>query len=143
MHGRRAREVAFQVLYQDDLNPRVSPSVGEDLLRRRLASDELLEFGQSLVAGVRRNRGEIDAALAEGSPYALLLLDLTVPGGMGGKDAIREIKGMDPEVKAIVSSGYSNDPIMANFEEYGFLGVVLKPYKIEELSKVLQKIIAR
>jgi N utilization substance protein B len=65
MHPRRkAREVAFQVLYQDDLNSRVSPSVGEELLRRRLASEELLEFGQGLVAGVRRNRAEIDAALA-------------------------------------------------------------------------------
>jgi len=65
MHPRRkAREVAFQVLYQDDLNSRVSPSVGEELLRRRLGSEELLEFGQALVAGVRRNRAEIDAALA-------------------------------------------------------------------------------
>jgi len=65
MHPRRkAREVAFQVLYQDDLNSRVSPSVGEELLRRRLGSEELLQFGQALVAGVRRNRAEIDAALA-------------------------------------------------------------------------------
>jgi len=65
MHSRRrAREVAFQVLYQDDLNPRVSPTVGEDLLRQRLGSGEVLDFGRELVAGVRRHRREIDEALA-------------------------------------------------------------------------------
>jgi len=70
MHPRRkAREVAFQVLYQDDLNSRVSPSVGEELLRRRLGSEELLQFGQALVAGVRRNRAEIDAALADATEH--------------------------------------------------------------------------
>jgi transcription antitermination protein NusB len=66
---RKAREVALQVLYQDDLNPRVSPSVGEELLRRRLGSEELQEFGRSLVAGVRRNRAEIDAALADAAEH--------------------------------------------------------------------------
>jgi len=70
MHpNRKAREVAFQVLYQDDLNVRVSPSVGEELLRRRLGPEELLEFGRGLVAGVRRNRAEIDAALAAAAEH--------------------------------------------------------------------------
>ncbi len=70
MHPRRrAREVAFQVLYQDDFNPRISPSVGEDLLRRRLGSEDLLAFGRELVAGVRRNRPEIDRALEEAAEH--------------------------------------------------------------------------
>ncbi len=59
----RARIVAFQVLYQDDLNPRCNPAVGEQLLRRRLRSGDLVEFAQGLVSGVRRNRAEIDALL--------------------------------------------------------------------------------
>ena len=58
-----AREAVFQVLYQDDLNPKISPSVGDDLLVRRLQKKELLEFGRSLLAGVRRNRPELDARL--------------------------------------------------------------------------------
>jgi transcription antitermination protein NusB len=59
----KARQVAFQVLYQDDLNPKVSPSVGETLIAKRLHSEELLEFARSLVAGVRQKRGELDPLL--------------------------------------------------------------------------------
>lgn len=72
-------------------------------------------------------------------PFDLVIMDLTVPGRMGGKEAIKKLKEIDPEVKAIVSSGYSNDPIMAGFKKYGFCGVVAKPYKIKELSQVLRK----
>jgi transcription antitermination protein NusB len=59
----RAREVALQVLFQDDLNPGGNPAVGDEFLRTRLKSDDLVSFGQSLVAGVRRNRGELDELL--------------------------------------------------------------------------------
>jgi len=76
-----------------------------------------------------------------GEPFDVVILDLTIPGGMGGKEAIEKLLGVDPEVKVIVSSGYSNDPIMADFRRYGFKGVVAKPYKLEELSKELHRII--
>ena len=66
-------------------------------------------------------------------------MDLTIPGGMGGKETIKELKKVDPEVKAIVSSGYSNDPIMANFNDYGFIGVLNKPYNVETLSDALSQ----
>ncbi len=59
----RAREIAFQVLYQDDLNPRCNPAVGDGLLQRRLQGEELIDFARDLVAGVRRHRQEIDEAL--------------------------------------------------------------------------------
>lgn len=75
-----------------------------------------------------------------GAPFDVVIMDLTIPGGMGGKDAIKRLLEIDPDVKAIVSSGYSNDPVMAAFREYGFSGVVSKPYKIEELGDVLQKV---
>ncbi|MGO9568167.1 MAG: ATP-binding protein [Desulfomonilaceae bacterium] len=67
-------------------------------------------------------------------PYDLLILDLTVPGGMGGKEVIEILGKSDPQIRAIVSSGYSNDPIMANHRKHGFTGVVSKPYTVQELS---------
>jgi PAS domain S-box-containing protein len=77
-------------------------------------------------------------AMKSGKLFNAVILDLHVDGGMGGKDAIREILKMDPNVKAIVSSGYSNDPEMTDFEKYGFSGVVEKPYSIEELKRILK-----
>lgn len=77
-----------------------------------------------------------------GQPFDVVIMDLTIPGGMGGKEAIQRLLEIDPEAKAIVSSGYSNDPVMADYKEYGFRGVVAKPYQIEELRAVLDKIIA-
>ena len=82
-------------------------------------------------------------AQAAGRPFAVVILDLTIPGGMGGKEAIKELLKIDPQVKVIVSSGYSDDPIMADFQKYGFSGVIAKPYRIVELSKKLQKIMSK
>ena len=73
------------------------------------------------------------------NPFLAVIMDLTVPGGMGGKEAIRSLLQIDPNVKAIVSSGYSSDPIMADFGEYGFIGVLSKPYTIIELQKTLSR----
>lgn len=73
--------------------------------------------------------------------FDVVIMDLTVPGGMGGKEAIQKLIEIDPEVKAIVSSGYSNDPVMANFRKYGFTGVVSKPYEIKELVNAVNSII--
>lgn len=73
-------------------------------------------------------------------PYDLVILDLTIPGGMGGEETVAELIKIDPNVKAIVSSGYSNNPIMSNYQDYGFCGVVSKPYSRQELSEVLNKI---
>lgn len=74
-------------------------------------------------------------------PFEVVIMDLTIPGGMGGKETLRRLLEINPQVKAIVSSGYSNDPIMAEYKQYGFRGVIAKPYKIEELSQTLQKVI--
>jgi PAS domain S-box-containing protein len=80
-------------------------------------------------------------ALRSGEPFAAVLLDLTIPGGMGGKEAVRLLREVDPEVRAIVSSGYSNDPIMADYKSFGFRGIITKPYKLTELKKVLGVVI--
>ena len=67
----------------------------------------------------------------------LVIMDLTIPGGMGGKEAAQRLLLHDPDVKIIVASGYSNDPIMANFSEYGFCGAVSKPFDLETLGKAI------
>ena len=74
-------------------------------------------------------------------PFDVVIMDLTVPGGMGGEKAIQELKKIDSSVRAIVSSGYSNDPIVAHYREYGFCGVVIKPYTVKELGEVLHKVL--
>ncbi len=76
-----------------------------------------------------------------GEKFAAVILDLTVPGGMGGKETVEKLLEIRPNVKAIVSSGYSDAPIMADFATYGFRGVILKPYKIATLSEVLHQVI--
>jgi CheY-like chemotaxis protein len=73
--------------------------------------------------------------------FDIVIMDLTVPGGMGGKEAIRRLLEIDPGITAIVTSGYSTDPIMAKYSDYGFKGVVVKPYDIEGLSNALQSIV--
>lgn len=80
-------------------------------------------------------------AMESGNPFDIVIMDLTVPGGMGGQEAIAYLRDIDPNVKAIVSSGYANDPIMADYERFGFCGVVTKPYKIDELLKVINRVV--
>jgi two-component system, cell cycle sensor histidine kinase and response regulator CckA len=80
-------------------------------------------------------------AKASGKPFDLVIMDLTIPGGLGGKETIKKLLEIDPDAKAIVSSGYSNDPVMAEYEHYGFKGVVAKPFKIRELGETVYRVI--
>ena len=77
----------------------------------------------------------------EGTPFVAVILDLTIPGGDGGKDANEKLLKIDPDIKTIVSSGYSTDPVMANYRDYGFSSVLVKPYRSQEISKVLQELL--
>jgi DNA-binding NarL/FixJ family response regulator len=70
-------------------------------------------------------------AQAAGRPFDIVVLDLTVPGGMGGKDALAELRSIDPNVCAVATSGYSQDPIMSDHQAYGFVAVLPKPYDVE------------
>jgi PAS domain S-box-containing protein len=80
-------------------------------------------------------------ALKEGAPYGCVIMDLTIPGGMGGKEAISQLRMFDPGVRAIVSSGYSNDPVMAEFSAHGFKDRLAKPYLLEDLVAVLKQVL--
>jgi two-component system, cell cycle sensor histidine kinase and response regulator CckA len=73
-------------------------------------------------------------------PFDIIVMDLTIPGGMGGKEAISKLMGIDPEVRAVVSSGYSNDLVMSEYRNHGFRGVISKPYSIEKLAEILNKV---
>ncbi len=80
-------------------------------------------------------------ALVMKTKFDAVIMDLTIPGGMGGKDAIRKIIQIDPDARVIVSSGYSQDIVVANYKKHGFKGVINKPYTIDELSTVLKEVI--
>ncbi|MGC2433415.1 MAG: response regulator, partial [Desulfobaccales bacterium] len=97
------------------------------------------QFAQDGVAAIEL----FSQAQGSADPFTAIILDLTVPGGMGGKEAMERLLKIDPQVKAIVSSGYFDDPIMADFQKYGFAGVIAKPYKVAELGKTLNKVLTK
>jgi len=79
------------------------------------------------------------SSLKKGKQIDVVIVDLTIPGGMGGKDALAEILQFDPRARVIVSSGYSNDPIMAKYQEYGFCATIVKPYLLEDLVRAIEE----
>jgi len=80
-------------------------------------------------------------ALAAGRPFDAILMDLTIPGGMGGRETMRRLLDLDPRARGIACSGYANDPIMSSFADFGFSGVVPKPYQMEELALALEQVL--
>ncbi|OPY79488.1 MAG: Sporulation kinase E [Syntrophorhabdus sp. PtaU1.Bin153] len=79
-------------------------------------------------------------ALASDEPFHAVILDLSVKNGIGGEEAFRRILSVDPHVNAIISTGYTDDPLIVNFADHGFKGAIIKPYKIEELADALQRV---
>jgi two-component system cell cycle sensor histidine kinase/response regulator CckA len=122
---------ALRVLVMDD-----------DSAVRSVISQLLKNSGYSVVctsSGVESIKA-YGEAMKSGKRFDVVVMDLTVPGGMGGKETIGKIRDMDPEARVIVSSGYSNDPVMANFKDYGFSGVIAKPFNIDEFLNVIRKV---
>jgi PAS domain S-box-containing protein len=115
----------------------------DDQMIRELAGEILwhlgyeVEFAQDGGEAVALYRMSMKAV----RPFDAVILDLTVRGGMGGKEAMQELIKMDPDIKGIVSSGYSDDPGMTDYKQYGFSGVVAKPYTLEELGEKLNQVL--
>ena len=107
-------------------------NIAEKMLRALGFSVECAASGEEAVAIYRRSE-------REGAAFDAVLLDLTVPGGMGGKDVLKELLRINPGVIAVASSGYSDDPVMADYRKYGFRAVLAKPYRLEDLSEALRK----
>jgi CheY-like chemotaxis protein len=80
-------------------------------------------------------------AKERGKPFDVVILDLMIPDGMGGQEMIAELLKIDPQVKAILSSGSTNNPVIANYRDYGFLEVLEKPYSLDQLKEMLQQLI--
>ncbi len=116
------------VLLMDD--EEIIRDVAEEIFRFLGHSITVTTNGEAALEAYRN-------AMENGPAFDLVLLDITIPGGMGGKEAIVHLLELDPKVKAVVTSGYANDPIIANFSEYGFCGMLEKPFKIEDIEKLL------
>ena len=121
-----------RILVMDDVEM-IRNLVGE-ILPRLGYEVELVEDGEKALESYRK-------AKAHGQSFDAVVLDLTVRGGMGGKETIQELVKIDPLVKAIVLSGYHNDPVVQNYEQYGFMGALSKPFLINDLSEILSRII--
>jgi signal transduction histidine kinase len=109
-----------------------------DLLRALLEAlgytVECVQDGAEAVAVYQR-------AQAAGQPFAMVILDYTIPGGMGGLETLHRLRAIDPQVKALLSSGYANNPVMADWAYYGFRGVVAKPYTMAQLQEALHNVL--
>ena len=130
----------------------IAPGTGKILFMddeafiRELAVDLIKKIGDYQVTVAKDGEEVIhlyQQALKEGSRFDAVILDLTVRGGMGGKEAIRKLREIDPKVRAIVSSGYSTDPVMSDFITFGFQEAVKKPYQIQEMGKALNSVLTK
>jgi signal transduction histidine kinase/CheY-like chemotaxis protein len=111
---------------------------------RRTTGDMLVRMGYTV-----EYAGEGGEACAKyrmardaGQPFGAVIMDLMVPSGMGGKEAVRNLLEIDPAARVIVSSGYSDDPVMADYRSFGFQGAVSKPYRMRDLSEVVAKVMS-
>jgi CheY-like chemotaxis protein len=107
---------------------------------------EILTFLQYDVISAKDGQAAVDLYRKEkaaGVPFDMVILDLSVPNGLGGKETIELLRNIDPLVKAVVSSGYTNDPAVQDFSGYGFSERLTKPYNISELKNLLEKVIKK
>ena len=115
----------------------------DDEALRRLLETVLTKAGYRVQAA--RDGAEAvalyEAAKVSGSPFEAVLLDLTVSGGMGGLEAASKIREIDSSARLIVSSGYADSPVMANFQDYGFDDVIPKPWSDRELNVVFRRVL--
>lgn len=80
-------------------------------------------------------------ALSQGRRYDAVIVDLSMPGGLDGVETLNRLKAEDAEVNAVAASGYLHDPVLENYEEHGFRGVIMKPFRIAELQETMQKVL--
>ncbi len=97
---------------------------------------ELAEDGREAIELYKKRK-------EEGKSFDLIIMDLTIKGGMGGEEAIAEIRKLDKDLPVVVSTGYSDDDIVRNYKSYGFSGVLTKPFKMDELKKLIEELTER
>ncbi|SHJ90537.1 PAS domain S-box-containing protein [Malonomonas rubra DSM 5091] len=110
---------------------------------RTIATEMLKEMGHDVLTA---DEGQLAVDiyrknLEQKTPIDVMIMDLTIPGGMGGEEALQKILAIDPEAKAAVSSGYSNDPVMAKYADYGFSAAIAKPYQFADMAKTINELL--
>ncbi len=129
------------------------PVMGKGRLLLMDDDEAIIQLGCEVLSLLRGTRVEFACDEAEavglylkakgsGKEFDAVIMDLTVPGGMGGYEATQMLRQMDPSVKAIVSSGYSDDPVMAQYRDHGFSGIIRKPYSYKELGNALSSVLS-
>ena len=110
---------------------------------REIAANMLEHLGHAVetVEGGDQAIVAYQQAIEAGQPFDLVIMDLTIPGGMGGKEAVTKLLALDPAARVVVSSGYSDDPVMAAYQKYGFAGVMPKPFLLDDLSRLLGQLL--
>ncbi len=121
-----------RVLVMDD--EEIILDISKKMLSRMGYYVEIAQTGEETISLYK-------GAMERGVPFDCVIMDLTIPGGMGGRETLSILKEYDPGVAAIVSSGYSNDPVMSKFKEYGFAGVSGKPYSFQDLRDEIERVI--
>ena len=132
-----------QIQEQDHVGGNILIMDDEDIVCD--VAEEMLKFMGYNATSVADGEQALQAykeALETGKPFDAVLMDLTIPGGMGGRETMARLLEIDPQARGIASSGYANDPIMARFKDYGFSGVVPKPYKLDEIRSTLARLLA-
>ncbi len=132
------KEVTFKktlsasILIMDD-DPQVS-EIGQLMVESMGHKVVSVEDGEQALEQYKKEK-------EAGRPFDLVIMDLTVPGGMGGKEAVKKLLAISPDAKVVVASGYSNDPVMANYKKYGFSGIIPKPLVLKDLEKLLAQLL--
>ncbi len=116
----------------------------DEMIVRDVAGEMLKSLGYEvkLVGSGEETIETYQRAKESHQAFDVVIMDLTIPGGLGGREAIKRLLEIDSDIKCIVSSGYSEDPVMSNFKKYGFKEVIAKPYKLQELSETVYKVMA-
>lgn len=115
----------------------------EDLVKKVVKSQlEYLGHEVLFVADGSEAVGRYRERMGTDKKIDCIIMDLTIPGGVGGKEAVQDILAIDPDARVIVASGYFNDPVMANYREYGFMAAVSKPFNLDELQQAIASVLA-
>ncbi len=131
--GKPASRIGGKALIMDD----------EEMVRIT-AAEMLRSLGMEVdtAADGEEAARKYQSAFSKGDPYKVVIMDLTIPGGMGGKEAVKAVLSIDPKARVMVASGYSNDPVIANHKDYGFKAAIVKPFLTSELAEAIEGVVA-
>lgn len=137
---RMESDIAYITAATEKMQRRLNELLELSRIGRLINPPEEIHFEEIVHEALETVSGRLNAHKVQ-IKIAAVILDLTIPGGMGGKDAVSMILSLDPTAAVIVSSGYSNDPVIAEYRHYGFRGAVCKPYRLQELSAILHEVL--